>query len=191
MLLRVYLLAGLVAHKVVWEALKRQSAGTVDRSPHPNGPSALRRALRLVKTGILLGLVLQALSPEVLPIVAHARLLRVVGVVIYTLGLVVAILGRFHLGASWSDIEAPQVRRDHAVVAHGVYRYIRHPIYVGDLLLVLGFELALNSWCVLGVMLLAPFALQRAVREERMLSSALPAYGDYCARTKRFIPFLV
>ncbi len=187
MLLRLYLLAGLVAHKVVWEALKRQGTGGAAR----RAPSGLARVLKLVKTGILLGLVVQLLSPEVLPILAQARLLRVVGVATYTLGLAVAILGRAQLGSSWSDIEAPQVLRNHGIVSHGVYRYIRHPIYVGDLLLILGFELALNSWCVLGVMLLAPFVLQRALREERMLSAALPAYNEYCTRTKRFVPFLV
>ncbi len=193
MLLRLYLLAGLVAHKVVWEALKRRGAGgsAAGASGDRRAPSALARALTFVKTGILLGLVVQVVSPEVWPIVAHARLLRVVGVATYTLGLAVAILGRAQLGSSWSDIEAPQVRHNHGVVSHGVYRYIRHPIYVGDLLLILGFELALNSWCVLGVLLLAPFVLQRALREERMLSSALPAYKEYCARTKRFVPFVV
>ena len=187
MLLRLYLFGGLVAHKVVWEALKRRGTAGAER----RAPAALARVLKLVKTGLLLGLVVQVLSPEILPIVAHARFLRVVGVATYTLGLAVAILGRAQLGSSWSDIETPQVLRNHGVVSDGIYRYIRHPIYIGDLLLILGFELALNSWCVLGVMLLAPFVLQRALREERMLSSALPAYEEYCARTKRFVPFVV
>jgi protein-S-isoprenylcysteine O-methyltransferase Ste14 len=77
------------------------------------------------------------------------------------------------------------------VVAYGVFRYIRHPIYVGDLLLLLGLELSLNSWLVLAVVCMIPGVLRQAVREERMLVIALPGYAAYCARTKRFIPFLV
>ncbi len=76
------------------------------------------------------------------------------------------------------------------LVEEGVYRYIRHPIYLGDLLLLAGFELALNSWLALGVLVLAPVVLRQAREEEKVLLVNLPGYRDYCARTKRFIPFL-
>ncbi len=81
--------------------------------------------------------------------------------------------------------------REQAVVSNGPYRLIRHPIYVGDLMLLFGLELALNSWLVLGVLLLAPIVLRQAVQEEKKLALALPGYQEYCANTKRFIPFVV
>jgi protein-S-isoprenylcysteine O-methyltransferase Ste14 len=77
------------------------------------------------------------------------------------------------------------------VVSKGLYRFIRHPIYVGDLLLLIGLELSLNSWLVLGVILLLPVVIRQAVSEEKMLMRSLPGYETYCARTKRFIPFLI
>ena len=148
----------------------------------------LTRALKLV---ILLGIVLQTVIPDVLPITSEPFILRAFGVLLYTLGLLMAITGRSQLGRNWSDIETAQVLRDQTVVAHGLFRYIRHPIYVGDLLLLLGLELSLNSWLVIAVVCMIPGVLRQAVREERMLVYALPGYEAYCAGTKRFIPFVV
>lgn len=185
-LLRVYLLAGLIAHKAIWELLKRRS-GT-EQQP---GRGMALKLVKAFKVAILLGIVAQTLLPrDVVPIAADALLLRVIGAVSYTVGLLVAILGRLQLGDNWSDIETAQVKGDHAVVSSGLYRYIRHPIYVGDLMLLLGLELCLNSWLVLGVAALVPVVIHRAVREERVLVQRLPGYETYLRRTKRFIPFV-
>ncbi|MCG3160266.1 MAG: hypothetical protein JMDDDDMK_01335 [Acidobacteria bacterium] len=186
--LRIYLLAGLVVHKALWEALKRRSSGgAAKRAPQPLS----LRLVKGVKVAILLGVVAQTMAPEILPISSSPFWLRVAGVLIYTAGLIVALLGRIQLGDSWSDIETAQVLRNQAVVSRGLYRYIRHPIYVGDLLLLAGLELSLNSWLALAVGLLAPVVLWKAVREERMLAESLPGYDAYCVQTKRFIPFIV
>jgi protein-S-isoprenylcysteine O-methyltransferase Ste14 len=84
-----------------------------------------------------------------------------------------------------------QVGQQQEVVSNGIYRYIRHPIYAGDLLLLFGFELALNSWLVFAIMLLVPVVLRRAVLEEKLLATRLRGYDSYARRTKRFIPFVV
>jgi protein-S-isoprenylcysteine O-methyltransferase Ste14 len=187
--LRIYMLTGLVAHKVVWELLKRSAtSATAGKGPRP---SLFLGFVKSVKICILVGIIVQSLSPEILPISAEPFAIRLVGVIIFTSGLLVAVLSRIHLGNNWSDIEAGQVLSEHAVVNKGVYAYVRHPIYVGDLLLLLGLELSLNSWLVLGVAVLAPIVLWKAVREERMLVNELPGYRVYCSQTKRFIPFIV
>ena len=73
----------------------------------------------------------------------------------------------------------------------------RHVILLGSKLhlintvLLTGLELALNSWLVLGVVLLVPIVTRQAVQEEAMLRQTLEGYTDYCTRTKRFIPFVV
>jgi len=191
--LQIYLLAGLVAHKALWEALKRRNSRN-NQANHKRQPIILK-LVKGAKVAILFGMVAQTIAPDALNILPIAELspdaLRGAGVVIYTTGLVVAMLGRIQIGANWSDIESVQVKRNQSVVSHGLYRYIRHPIYVGDLLLLAGFELSLNSWLALGAGLLAPVILWKALREERMLIESLPGYEKYCARTKRFIPFVV
>jgi protein-S-isoprenylcysteine O-methyltransferase Ste14 len=187
MFLRLYLLFGLVFHKFVWETLKQQS------NEKPSEPKSLMLiAVKAVKISILLGIIVQTLLPtELFPITTNPLTLRIVGTAIYTIGLLTAISARIQLGNNWANIETGQVLQDQKVVAKGIYAYIRHPIYIGDLLLLLGLELALNSWLVLGVFLLAPVVLLQAVKEEGMLVRALPGYDTYCARTKRFIPFVI
>ncbi len=188
-LLRVYLLAGLIVHKIVWEILKwrrarSSSAGRV-------AGSVRQMVVKAVKVGILLGIAVQTMLPDVLPIAQDPSTIRVIGAAIYTAGLLMAITSRLQLSDNWSDIEAAKVLRNQTVVSRGLYRYIRHPIYVGDLLLLVGLELSLNSWLLLAVGLMMPVVLLQAVREEKMLAEALPGYDSYRLRTKRFIPFVV
>lgn len=190
-LLRAYLFAGLVAHKLVWEWLKRRQRSTSAKAAMGDAPLRVRAA-KLAKMLVLGGILLQTLTPwHWFPIAADPQRLVAVGVAIYTVGLAVAIAGRVQLGGNWSDIEAAQVLTHQTVVNHGLYRYVRHPIYVGDLLLLAGLELALNSWLVLGVLVLAPIVLSRAVREEELLKQSLTGYREYCKTSKRFIPFVV
>ncbi len=182
--LRLYLLLGLVAHKLLWEAMKRGRP----RAPRETSIGVL--AAKAVKVAILGGLLAQTFLPDILPISSDAGSLRAAGAVLFTIGLAVAVSARLALGDSWTDLESSEVRKSHGVVDRGLYRYVRHPIYSGDLLLLCGFELALNSWLVAGVAVMTPYVVVRAIGEERMLADALPGYDDYCRRTKRFIPFL-
>jgi protein-S-isoprenylcysteine O-methyltransferase Ste14 len=187
--LRLYLLAGLIAHKALWEALKWRAADY--RAIKQRRQPISVKLVKGVKIAILLGVAAQTMAPDVWPITSSPIAVRLAGALIYTAGLVIAMLGRIQLGSNWTDIEATQAPRERDVVSHGLYRYIRHPIYVGDLMLLAGLELSLNSWLALAIGLLAPAVLWMAVREERMLAASLPGYKAYCARTKRFIPFVV
>jgi protein-S-isoprenylcysteine O-methyltransferase Ste14 len=186
--LRLYLLGGLLVHKLVWEVLKRREPA---RARAAEAESPLARVAKLVKLAILLGILAQTLGPDVLPIRAEPGALRLVGAALFTAGLAVALLARIQLGRNWSDIEAGVVKPDHELVTRGLYGYIRHPIYAGDLLLLFGLELALNSWLVLGVFVLAAAVYRQVLKEERVLLEQLPGYADYCARTRRFIPFVL
>ncbi len=81
-------------------------------------------------------------------------------------------------------------RKVHALVVHGPYRYVRHPLYVAAFLTVVAFSLAAANWFVL-VMGLAAFSLLvlRVRTEEAFL---IARFGDdyraYMARTNRFWP---
>lgn len=188
-LLRVYLFAGLAAHKILWEVLKRRQGQSSPQAPARNAPF-----LQIVKAGkiaVTLGLFVQLFLPEILPITNNALVPRVVGVILFTLGLFIASMARLELGNNWSDIETGLVRQNHMLVNQGVYRYIRHPIYTGDLILLLGFELCLNSWLVVAVVIIAIPTIFKAVREEKVLAETVTGYEAYRAQTKRFIPFVV
>jgi protein-S-isoprenylcysteine O-methyltransferase Ste14 len=190
--LRLFLLSGLVLHKAVWEVLKR--AGQKQSAPGGGNSKAGDPMLALtkaVKIGILLGILAQTVSPVILPLAADPTGLRVAGAALFAAGLALAIVARFQLGRQWSDIEVGSVSRDHSVIDTGVYGLIRHPIYTGDLMLLAGLELALNSWLVLAVAALAAAVFWKSGKEERKLAAELPGYREYQLRTKKFIPFVV
>lgn len=188
-ILKIYLLAGLVFHKVLWEILKRRQGAAETTGETKVSPGT--RLVKLVKIMILAAIIAQTVLPDFLPISDEPLMLRLAGLCIFTLGLLTAISARIQLGNNWSDIEDGKIADEHAVVSKGIYGYIRHPIYTGDILLLLGLELCLNSWLVLGLVLLVPVVTFQAIKEEQKLIRALPDYADYTRRTKRFIPFLV
>ena len=188
-LFRVYLFAGLAAHKVLWELLKRNRDQSATQMSSGEAPF-----LRIVKAGkitVTVGLFVQLFLPEILPIRDNALIPRVAGVTLFTLGLLLAIMARLELGNNWSDIEAGLVKQDHMLVNRGVYRYIRHPIYTGDLVMLLGFEFCLNSWLFIAVLIIAVLTIYKAIREEKVLAETVTGYEAYRAQTKRFIPFVI
>ncbi len=187
--MRVLLFVGLVVHKLVWEVLKRRSKTT-----HPNQkstPNVMVNVIKVIKMGILVFLLIQTLFLELFPISNDPAMIKLVGLCFYVIGLTTAILGRLHLGDNWVDLEEYQVIPEQALVTRGIYRYIRHPIYAGDLFLIFGLQLALNSWLVLMVIPLFAIVFRQTSAEEIVLARAFPNYTDYCRRTKRFVPFLI
>lgn len=181
--LRIYLLAGMLLHKAVWELLKRRASGPPRREPF--------RPVKALKLIVLIALLAQGAAPfEVFPILERAWPLRLAGAALYTLGLGTAVWARLALGANWSDIESATVLPGQRLVREGPYRLVRHPIYLGDLLLVAGYELALNSWLALGVFPLAAFVWRKARREEELLERGLDGYRDYERRSGAFLPRL-
>jgi protein-S-isoprenylcysteine O-methyltransferase Ste14 len=184
----IFLFAGLVIHKLVWELLKRSAPR--EKVPKVGEQSIFKKLLKLAKVCILLFLIAQTLFlPTIFPIVTDPLLIGSIGLIIYTIGLIIAIIGRV-LGTNWANIEDYQVLSEQQVVQSGIYRYIRHPIYVGDIVLILGLELALNSWLVLGVLPLIIYVNHQAKAEEIVLVKALTEYAAYQKRTKMFIPFV-
>jgi protein-S-isoprenylcysteine O-methyltransferase Ste14 len=146
--------------------------------------------VKLVKASVLAFLAVQTLFLDVLPISDQPNTLRMIGMMLYFAGLTTAVIGRLQLGKNWVDLEDYQVLPQQSIVKQGIYRYIRHPIYTGDILLLTGLELGLNSWLVLVVIIPLFVAVRQTMAEEVLLARAFPDYSVYCRETKRFIPFI-
>ena len=58
-------------------------------------------------------------------------------------------------------------------------------------MLVIGLELALNSWLVILGIGLLPVIYKQALDEEALLTKAFPEYKEYKQQTKMFVPYLV
>ena len=93
------------------------------------------------------------------------------------------------LGSNWS--RTLEIRKDHQLVTHGVYRVIRHPMYAAIWLFSLAQGLLLQNWLA-GWSAFVAFAIMYFVRiphEERMMREFFgPAYSDYMQRTGRLFP---
>lgn len=188
-ILRFILFMGLILHKLLWELLKRRESGSKVRRPALTNSAT--ELVKLVKGIVLLFLLCQTLFLDLFPISEHPDPLRISGTAIYCAGLAIAVVGRLHLGKNWVDLEDYQVIPGQSLVTYGIYRYIRHPIYTGDILLLVGLELALNSWLVLGTSIPLLVGIRQALAEETLLSQVFPAYSAYCRQTKRFIPYIL
>jgi protein-S-isoprenylcysteine O-methyltransferase Ste14 len=188
-ILRLMLFMGLVLHKLLWELLKRREKAR--KTLHKHSTPVHLWAIKSAKVVVLIFLALQTLFLEIFPIAVEPTPLRIIGSAIYVLGFATAVIGRLQLGNNWVDLEDYQVLQKQSLMTHGIYRYIRHPIYTGDLLLLIGLELALNSWLVLGLCVPLLIVIRQVLAEEALLSQAFPGYTMYRTRTKRFIPFIV
>jgi protein-S-isoprenylcysteine O-methyltransferase Ste14 len=114
----------------------------------------------------------------------------VIGVVITALGLGIAIAARVQLAGNWSA--AVEIKQNHALIRGGLYRYVRHPIYSGILLAILGSAIAIGQWRgLLAFVLIVIALLIKSRHEERRLRDALPDYAAYAAETAALIPFLL
>jgi protein-S-isoprenylcysteine O-methyltransferase Ste14 len=95
--------------------------------------------------------------------------MAVLGFLAALLGLAIALWARIHLGSYWSDKVV--LRDDHQLIRAGPYAYMRHPIYSGVLLAVLGTALIVDQWRgVLAFALLFTNYAIKAKREERILA---------------------
>jgi protein-S-isoprenylcysteine O-methyltransferase Ste14 len=112
------------------------------------------------------------------------------GVVLTALGLGFAIWARRHLGAYWSGVVTIKV--EHRLIRSGPYALVRHPIYSGILLAILGTVIALGEVRGLLAFCLATAAFIRKARlEERWLSEQFgDEYRRYQREVKALIPFL-
>lgn len=83
-----------------------------------------------------------------------------------------------------------QSDRGHRVVEDGPYRFVRHPMYVGNLSLFLGLPLLLGSWwAFLPAVALALTFVFRAAMEDHFLHKNLAGYAEFATRTRyRLIP---
>jgi len=116
--------------------------------------------------------------------------LNLIGLLTVLSGVALRRVARRDLGREYSYWL--RTRDSQTLVTTGIYRYIRHPAYAGDLLFHSGLALALFSPRGFALMLLlAPCYLFRIRLEEGMLVEKFgPAYADYMRTSKRLAPLI-
>ena len=77
------------------------------------------------------------------------------------------------------------------IVKAGPYRYIRHPVYLCNILIILGYVVSSSSlWVFISSLWGWGYMIHSIQKEEKYLSHEFSDYGDYQKKTWRIIPFL-
>ena len=121
----------------------------------------------------------------------HWDIFFAVGVIIIVIGLMIRIYSIITL-KQYFTYSVAQVE-DHKLIETGLYKIIRHPGYLGQLMIFIGTAISLSNWLsILGmtIPIATGYGYRIKVEERFMLSQLGETYLDYKKRTKRLIPML-
>ena len=166
----------LIIFGLLWAGLALKWAAP-RKAVSQTGEFPLYRLLRLVVLAITFALLfwdrtaIGILGEQFAPQISA---LAVIGFTLTLVGLAIALWARIHLGQNWSDKVI--LSEDHQLIRSGPYAYMRHPIYSGVLLGVLGTAVVLDQWrgLLAFVILLANYSI-KATKEEQILATY---FGD-------------
>lgn len=153
--------------------------------------SRLSHVLPLMLGGALLG------TPHILgawgeqPFLPETLTWLWTGVTLTAAGLGFSMLARAWLGRNWSSMVT--LKQDHELIRNGPYALVRHPIYTGLLLALLGTAITIGKWrALVGLVLLVAAVVRKLTIEERLMAEQFgDAYARYRSEVPALIPFVV
>ncbi len=110
-----------------------------------------------------------------------------IGYPLICLGFVLIIMSFFLLNKNLSPFPTP--KENGVLIKHGIYKYIRHPIYTGLLCIVFGYAICTNSAykCIVAFFIFI-LLYKKSFYEEKKLLSKFKTYALYKNKTGRFLP---
>jgi protein-S-isoprenylcysteine O-methyltransferase Ste14 len=113
------------------------------------------------------------------------------GVVLTVAGLLFSVWARFVLGRNWSGTVT--IKQNHELIQRGPYQIVRHPIYTGILMALLGTAFIYGiTRCFVGIPIVAlGFWLKLQIEEQFMLQQFGAQYADYRQQVRALIPFVL
>jgi protein-S-isoprenylcysteine O-methyltransferase Ste14 len=115
--------------------------------------------------------------------------LLIIGFILFLCGLLLAVWARVYLGKNWGMPMSE--KQDPELVTSGPYRYIRHPIYTGFLLAIIGSAISSSAFWLVLFVFCAIYFIFSAFKEEQLMTRQFPkVYREYKSKTKMLIPFV-
>ncbi len=110
---------------------------------------------------------------------------------IIAIGLGFSIAARAWLGGNWSG--SVTIKKGHELIRSGPYALVRHPIYTGLLLALIGTAIAIGRWRALIALVFFILAIARKITiEERFMSEQFnDAYARYREQVAALVPFVL
>ncbi len=106
----------------------------------------------------------------------------------------ISIIGIYWLFRSIGSGITPTsaTRKEHKLVTHGIYRYIRHPLYTFGSSMFIAFGMMADNWLIaaLGVMAFIGMAIRTPKEEANLIEKFGDEYREYMKHTGRFLPKL-
>ena len=174
---------------IVWAVAAGRAKRTVASGWVWRRGIALRLAVLVVVLTVIL--IFRRALPSLRPYaINQSATAGLVGAVLCALGVGLAVLSRAYLGRNWG---MPMSRKaEPELVMSGPYATLRHPIYAGVLLALLGSAIGLSIFWVLPFVVCVPYFIYSARREEQLLTEQFPdQYPAYVKRTKMLLPHLL
>jgi protein-S-isoprenylcysteine O-methyltransferase Ste14 len=139
---------------------------------------------------VLLVLLLLRLKVFKANAVVHNPWLIGIGLAVFLLGLALAVWARVYIGINWG---MPMSRKENPdLVTTGPYSKVRHPIYSGIVLGIVGTALAVSLYWLIGAVVMGAYFIYSAANEERYMTEQFPsAYPEYKHSTKMLIPYVL
>lgn len=187
-ILKAWYFAAIVAEMIIRaprEKQRRKNRVAVDRVTRQE-----RGLLGLLFLGMFLLPLLKLLTPWLNA--ADYRLPRWAGYIgMALMSAAVFVFWRSHVDLKQNWSPSLQIREGHALVTHGVYRRIRHPMYASQWIWAIAQPLLLQNWIAGWASLISfiPLYLLRVPREEQLMLETFGAsYREYMERTGRVFP---
>ena len=120
---------------------------------------------------------------------SHALMIAT-GIILVGLGLALALSARLRLGRNWGMPMSKQ--EDPELITSGPYAQVRHPIYSGIILAMIGSAIGHSVAWTLPLILVGAYFIYSARREEENMCRQFPGtYPAYMARTNMLVPYLL
>lgn len=116
-------------------------------------------------------------------------MLGLISVALTAAGVAFAVWARYYLGSNWGM--PGDIKQGADLVTTGPYAYVRHPIYTGVIIAILG-SVLIGGWPWLVVFIAASgYFIYSAHQEEKVMAATFPeSYPAYKAHTKMLIPYV-
>jgi len=115
---------------------------------------------------------------------------NILGLALFVVGMTTAIVAQITLKRFYNSTLV--IREDHQLVTHGIYRFTRHPVYLGVIIAIIGIPVFISSlYGLLIILALIPIFLNRIRMEEKMLTDEFgDTYRTYKETTSKLVPFI-